>query len=198
MASIGTADVEHLAGFHFASKDLADLIRQQRPELVIFDPIQAFFPPGVSMTSRQQCRETLDVLVSLAQAYNTAFLLVCHTNKKKTPDWRQRINGSDKDKQELIILVTPRLVDEESSSTAEMSDDLRKMYQQGRQDKANMNKVDLNESLPEKTEDASKEPVTEKQESAVQAKEDAKDVAAEMSTDSVLGKYLNRESLPKK
>ena len=109
-----------------------------------------------------------------------------------------KYTSHNKDKQELIILVTPRLVDEESSSTAEMSDDLRKMYQQGRQDKANMNKVDLNESLPEKTEDASKEPVTEKQESAVQAKEDAKDVAAEMSTDSVLGKYLNRESLPKK
>lgn len=109
-----------------------------------------------------------------------------------------KYTSHNRDKQELIILVTPRLVDEESSSTAEMSDDLRKMYQQGRQDKANMNKVDLNESLPEKTEDASKEPVTEKQESAVQAKEDAKDVAAEMSTDSVLGKYLNRESLPKK
>ena len=94
MANIGTTDVEHLAGFHFTSKDLADLISQQRPVLVIFDPVQAFFPPGMSMTSRQQCRETLDVLVRLAQEYSTAFLLVCHTNKKKTLDWRQRINGS--------------------------------------------------------------------------------------------------------
>ena len=70
------------------------LIGRERPELVIFDPVQALFPPGISMTSRQQSRETLDILVQLAQEYNTAFLLVCHTNKKKTDDWRQRITGS--------------------------------------------------------------------------------------------------------
>ena len=94
LANIGTIDVEHLTGFTFVSKDLAELIGRERPELVIFDPVQAFFPPGISMTSRQQSRETLDILVQLAQEYNTAFLLVCHTNKKKTDDWRQRITGS--------------------------------------------------------------------------------------------------------
>jgi hypothetical protein len=46
------------------------------------------------MTSRQQSRETLDKLVRLGQQFNTAFLLVCHTNKRKTDDWRQRITGS--------------------------------------------------------------------------------------------------------
>lgn len=109
-----------------------------------------------------------------------------------------KYTSHNRDKQELIILVTPRLVDDESSSTAEMSDDMRKMYQQGRQDKAAMNKVDLNESLPDKDEEKKEEPVAEKKESTAQAKEDSRDVAAEMSSDSVLGKYLNRESLPEK
>lgn len=109
-----------------------------------------------------------------------------------------KYTSHNRDKQELIILVTPRLVDDESSSTAEMSDDMRKMYQQGRQDKAAMNKVDLNESLPDKDEEKKEEPVAEKNESTAQAKEDSRDVAAEMSSDSVLGKYLNRESLPEK
>ena len=94
MESIGTVDVEHLAGFHFASKTLKELIEQERPTLVVFDPLQGFFPPGASMTSRQQSRETLDRLVQLAQEYDTAFLLVCHTNKKATDDWRERIMGS--------------------------------------------------------------------------------------------------------
>ena len=94
MANIGTVDVEHLAGFTFKSEDLKDLIDQERPALVVFDPIQAFFPAGASMTSRQQSRQVLDGLVQMAQMYNTAFLLVCHTNKRKTPDWRQRFTGS--------------------------------------------------------------------------------------------------------
>ena len=49
---------------------------------------------GASIASRQQAREALDHLVRLGETYGTAFLLVCHTNKKKTDDWRQRISGS--------------------------------------------------------------------------------------------------------
>ena len=46
------------------------------------------------MSSRQQSREALDHLIRLGQMYNTAFLLVCHTNKRKTDDWRERISGT--------------------------------------------------------------------------------------------------------
>ena len=94
MANIHMVDVEYLAGFTFASDKLEEMIDQLWPGIVVFDPIQAFFPGGASMTSRQQSRETLDRLVQLGQQYNTAFLLVCHTNKKATDDWRQKITGS--------------------------------------------------------------------------------------------------------
>ncbi len=50
-------------------------------------------PYGSSMTSRRQARVALDHLVRLGETYRTAFLLVCHTNKKKTDDWRQRLSG---------------------------------------------------------------------------------------------------------
>ena len=100
---------------------------------------------------------------------------------------------------QIIEMVTPRLVDDASASTAEMSDDMRKLYDKGRQDKAAMNKVDVNESLPDKEDEAADtESVKEPKESSMQAKEDSRDVAAEMSADSVLGKYLNRDILPKK
>ena len=91
---IHTIDVEHLTGFNFASPDLEGFIEEYRPAFVVFDPVQAFFPAGASMTSRQQSRQTLDRLVQLAQKYNTAFLLICHTNKRRTDDWRQKITGS--------------------------------------------------------------------------------------------------------
>ena len=94
MLNIHTVDVEHLSGFTFASSELEEMIDSLRPALVVFDPVQGFFPAGASMTSRQQSRETLDKLVRLGQQFNTAFLLVCHTNKRKTDDWRQRITGS--------------------------------------------------------------------------------------------------------
>ena len=92
--NIITVDYQHLGGLSFASKDLEELIREYRPAICVFDPIQAFMPRGASMTSRQQAREALDHLVRLGETYGTAFLLVCHTNKKKTDDWRQRISGS--------------------------------------------------------------------------------------------------------
>ena len=46
------------------------------------------------MTSRLETRKVLDRLVQLGQEYDTAFLLICHTNKKRTDDWRQKISGS--------------------------------------------------------------------------------------------------------
>ena len=92
--NIITVDYRHLGGLSFASKDLEELIREYRPAICVFDPIQAFMPHGASMTSRQKAREALDHLVRLGETYKTAFLLVCHTNKKKTDDWRQRISGS--------------------------------------------------------------------------------------------------------
>lgn len=92
--NIITIDIEHLTGFNYASESLEKIIDNVRPAIVVFDPIQAFFPAGSSMTSRQRSRKVLDRLVQLAQQYNTAFLLVCHTNKKGTDDWRQRVSGS--------------------------------------------------------------------------------------------------------
>ena len=92
--NIITVDYTDLGRLSFASKELEELIAEYRPAICVFDPIQAFMPRGHSMTSRQQSREALDHLVRLGEEYKTAFLLVCHTNKKKTDDWRQRISGS--------------------------------------------------------------------------------------------------------
>ena len=94
MRSISTVDIDHLSGFTFASPDLEKIIDSERPAICVFDPVQAFYPRGASMSSRQQSREVLDRLVSLSGQYNVAFLLICHTNKRKTDDWRQRIAGT--------------------------------------------------------------------------------------------------------
>ena len=56
-----------------------------------------------------------------------------------------KYTSKSKDKQELIILVTPYIVDDEDVSQAKMSDSMQEFYNKGQEEKNNMKKVDLND-----------------------------------------------------
>ena len=88
-----------------------------------------------------------------------------------------KYTSRSRDKQELIILVTPYLVDEPETGRVKMSQDMKDTYQQGRQEKAAMEEVDLNDDQAEDDEAVA--------ENAVEQEE------------STLGKYLDRKVLPK-
>lgn len=107
-----------------------------------------------------------------------------------------KYTSRSKDNQELIILVTPTLVNEENSSVAGMSKEMKELYDKGRQDKAAQEQVDLNADMKqdEAEEDVSDDTAT------VQEKDDVQAPANEMAQDddSVLSKYLRRDVLPKK
>jgi pilus assembly protein CpaC len=108
-----------------------------------------------------------------------------------------KYTSKSRNRQELIILVTPRLVDENSASKAEMTNDMHKFYQKGQQEKSAMKKVDLNEesaAAEKKTEEA----VEEKASAVNREGDDSRQVASEMASESVLDKYLNRDVLKKK
>ncbi|MBR1728839.1 MAG: pilus assembly protein N-terminal domain-containing protein [Selenomonadaceae bacterium] len=62
-----------------------------------------------------------------------------------------KYSSKSKDKQELLILVTPYLVDDEETSQAKMSDSMKDFYNKGRQEKSNMDNVNLNDPLPPAT-----------------------------------------------
>ncbi|SHK39272.1 pilus assembly protein CpaC [Selenomonas ruminantium] len=106
-----------------------------------------------------------------------------------------KYTSHNKDKQELIILVTPTLVTEESASVAGMSGEMKGLYDKGRQEKAAQKQVDLNEDLSQDDDGAEKG-----QEDKDQDKKDIHTPAAEMAQDddSLLGKYLRRDVLPRK
>ena len=57
-----------------------------------------------------------------------------------------KYSSKTKDKQELIILVTPYIVGERESSRAKMSDSMKDFYDKGREEKSKLNDVDLNDS----------------------------------------------------
>ena len=58
-----------------------------------------------------------------------------------------------KNKQELIILVTPYIIDEYDSSRADMSDSMRDYYHDKKREKENLNKVDVNDPPPLESEE---------------------------------------------
>ena len=55
-----------------------------------------------------------------------------------------KYTSKSKDKQELIILVTPYIVEEPETSQARMSDSMRDFYQSGQQENNDMNNVNVN------------------------------------------------------
>ncbi len=85
-----------------------------------------------------------------------------------------------RDKRELLILLTPHLVNERTP--ANMSDKMKETYDNGRKEQAATNKVDLN---------AKDEPVDKVAPAAEETSSAGKDDGT------ILGKYLDRSVLPK-
>ena len=80
-----------------------------------------------------------------------------------------KYTSKTKNKQELIVLVTPYLVDEDEMSRTRMSEEMHKYYDQGEQERKSQENVDLNPPVEVDT----------------------------SGSDTFLNRYLDREVLPK-
>ena len=78
----------------FDSPELEELISENRPALVVFDPLQSFIPASVQMGSRNAMRQCMSPLIALGEKYGTAFLIVMHTNKRLGVSGRTRCADS--------------------------------------------------------------------------------------------------------
>lgn len=87
----------------FNSPILRGLIGQEKPALVIFDPVQSFLPPNMNMCKRNEMR---DCLRELGEEFNCTFLIVCHTNKQSGVYGRKRISDSaDRDIARSVLIA---------------------------------------------------------------------------------------------
>ncbi len=73
---------------------IGEVIRHYRPALCVLDPLQAFLPPEVNMSSRNAMRDCLAPLIALGEETGTAFLIICHTNKRENASGRNRVADS--------------------------------------------------------------------------------------------------------
>lgn len=78
----------------FDSDLLRQLVAKYRPAICVFDPLQSFIDKRVEMSSRNAMRQSLEPLIALAEKYETAFLIVAHTNKQHNAWGRNRIADS--------------------------------------------------------------------------------------------------------
>lgn len=78
----------------FGSKYLEQLIRKYRPELCVFDPLQAFIDGRIKMSDRNAMRQTMRCLIEWGDKYGTTFLVVMHTNKLQNAWGRNRMADS--------------------------------------------------------------------------------------------------------
>lgn len=85
---------ERFSQIKFNSQLLKDLIREVKPALVVFDPLQAFIPPEIQMGQRNAMRNCLNPLIGLGEEYGTTFLVIVHTNKRQGTYGRNRIADS--------------------------------------------------------------------------------------------------------
>ena len=83
-----------LRGLKFGSKDMEKFVRNYKPALCIFDPVQGFVPPDINMGSRNAMRDCMAPLVALGEETGTTFLVVCHTNKRANEWGRKRLSDS--------------------------------------------------------------------------------------------------------
>lgn len=78
----------------FNAPSLEELVREYRPALVVFDPLQSFIPPEVQMGQRNAMRACLNPLIGLGEKYGATFLIIVHTNKQVGLWGRKRIADS--------------------------------------------------------------------------------------------------------
>ena len=78
----------------FGSPALREIIREFKPVLCILDPVQGYVPPDINMGSRNAMRDCLAPLATLGEETGCAFLIVCHTNKRRGASGRERISDS--------------------------------------------------------------------------------------------------------
>lgn len=78
----------------FDSPEIEEFIKQIKPALMIFDPFQSYIGKEVDMNAANKTRERLNCIVSLAQKYNVAVVIICHFNKNGKGDAITRVMGS--------------------------------------------------------------------------------------------------------
>ena len=108
----------------FTSAYLKGLVDANRPNVIIFDPVQAFVPLNMKMSDRNAMRKCFSALMAFGEEYGTTCIVIVHANKQSGVWGRKRIADSadiwDASRSILMTGITPdghtRYVSQEKSN----------------------------------------------------------------------------------
>ena len=79
---------------NFNSQLLEGIVNANRPDLMIYDPVQAFVPENLRMGDRNSMRKCLSPLMGYGEVYKTTSIIIAHANKQSGVWGRKRIADS--------------------------------------------------------------------------------------------------------
>ena len=82
------------AEIDFTSDYLKGLVDANRPNVIIFDPIQSFVPTKMKMSDRNAMRKCFSTLMGFGEKYGTTCIIIVHANKQSGVWGRKRIADS--------------------------------------------------------------------------------------------------------
>lgn len=88
------ATVKDKTALSFDSPEIEEYLQEFKPELLIFDPFQAYIGADINMNAPNETRDKLNRIADLAEKYDVAAVLICHFNKNGKGDAITRVLGS--------------------------------------------------------------------------------------------------------
>lgn len=85
---------KRFAELNFNSELLEGIVNANRPDLMVYDPVQAFVPENLRMGDRNSMRKCLSPLMGYGEVYKTTSIIIAHANKQSGVWGRKRIADS--------------------------------------------------------------------------------------------------------
>lgn len=122
---------ERFVGLNFNSDLLKGIIAAHTPDLVVYDPVQAFVPENLRMGDRNAMRKCFSPLIGFGETYKTTSIVIAHANKQSGVWGRKRIADSsdiwDASRSVLMAGIVPgsdgvRYISHEKSNWGKLRD----------------------------------------------------------------------------
>ncbi len=121
---------ERFTDLNFDGDLLKGIIEQNKPDVIVFDPLQAFVPSNLKMGDRNAMRKCFAPLIGYGEQYKVTSIIIAHANKQSGVWGRKRIADSsdiwDASRSVLMAGITEdnnvRYISQEKSNYGCLSD----------------------------------------------------------------------------
>lgn len=124
---------ERFTDLNFNGDLLKGIIETNKPDTVIYDPVQAFVPANLRMGDRNAMRKCFSPLIGFGETYKTTSIVIAHANKQSGVWGRKRIADSsdiwDASRSVLMTGIVPnsdglRYISHEKSNWGKLQDSI--------------------------------------------------------------------------